>query len=98
MNVSTKLPPPASDSGHPTHVPLSDAEEEDSIELLEWLGLVALDSPRISSSDSIDPYLSRYSVPTVDDDSSPETKEVVSIRWKGFLRAELARDLFALLW
>ncbi|KAL2888526.1 ribonuclease P 40kDa subunit [Ceratocystis lukuohia] len=33
-------------------------------EVYEWASLIRLNSPRVSPGDSIDPYLSRYSVPT----------------------------------
>ncbi|PHH49730.1 hypothetical protein CFIMG_006287RA [Ceratocystis fimbriata CBS 114723] len=33
-------------------------------EIYEWASLIRLNSPRVSPGDSIDPYLSRYSVPT----------------------------------
>ncbi|CAK7239156.1 MAG: hypothetical protein STHCBS139747_000584 [Sporothrix thermara] len=60
--------------------------EEAAIELYEWLSLVRLGSPRINAADSIDPYLSRYSVPMSGDneDPSPSVGDVCTLRWRGF--------------
>ncbi|CAK7230955.1 hypothetical protein SBRCBS47491_007765 [Sporothrix bragantina] len=61
--------------------------EEAVVELYEWLSLVRLSSPRVEAADSIDPYLSRYSVPSSDDSdtSSPSVGDLCTLRWRGFL-------------
>ena len=66
-------------------------EEEDALDILEWLGLVSLQSPRIQVQDRIDPYLSRYSIPGAE---SAVRTEVVTIKWQGFMPGEWTRDLF----
>ncbi|KAI9794692.1 MAG: hypothetical protein M1833_007408 [Piccolia ochrophora] len=63
-----------------------DNGEEDlrdyAVDFIEWLGMVSLDSPRISSSDDIDPYLSRYEVPGGE---SRTGKALVRVVWRGLL-------------
>ncbi|CAK7217308.1 hypothetical protein SCUCBS95973_003104 [Sporothrix curviconia] len=59
--------------------------EEAVVELYEWLSLVRLGSPRVEAADTIDQYLSRYSVPS----SGGETSEtpvgdLCTLRWRGF--------------
>jgi ribonuclease P/MRP protein subunit RPP40 len=63
---------------------LSDREllEESCRELSEWLALVSLNSPRVHTDDSIDPYLSRYVVPRHCDAKS---SNFVKISWKGLI-------------
>lgn len=39
--------------------------ENDLVELLEWISLAALDSPRIQQGDLVDEIISRYEVPTI---------------------------------
>lgn len=61
-----------------------DPEEMDTVELLEWLNLAFVCSPRIQQADRIDPYLSRYQVP----DGSGEESSVQSLaklHWHGFM-------------
>lgn len=62
-----------------------------ALETHEWLGMVALQSPRVQASDEIDPYLCRYRVP---DAEKAETYDLVSVEWKGFIPSEWVRDLF----
>ncbi len=67
--------------------------QEDIRDLYEWLSLVRLGSPRVSSADSIDPYLSRYQVPLgstglhsgTDSASHPPPADVSLFRWRGFV-------------
>lgn len=61
-------------------------------EVEEWLGLVALDSPRVRSGDDIDSYLSRYSLPA--NDQQPTQTDIVSVRWTGFIPASWIMKLF----
>ena len=64
--------------------------EDWALERHEWLGLVALQSPRISADDQIDPFLSRYSVP---DSESAMVSDLVVLQWSGFIPARWIRDL-----
>ncbi|KAL9080052.1 MAG: hypothetical protein Q9157_001136 [Trypethelium eluteriae] len=71
---------------------------EYAAELLEWLGLALLDSPRIRADDSIDSYLSRYVVPVSQDAEGKEvevsTRNLVNIKWRGFMPSSFVEKLF----
>lgn len=60
-------------------------------EISEWLGMVALGSPRVLASDDVDPYLCRYSIPNVDE---AKPSDIVSLRWHGFLPPKWIMELF----
>jgi ribonuclease P/MRP protein subunit RPP40 len=78
----------------PTITSVSDTYDADAAaDLLEWLGLVSLDSPRIRADDSIDPYLSRYQVPELGE-GSPITRNLVRMRWYGFIPPTFIRDVY----
>ena len=72
-----------------------DEDHDDATALLEWLDLVSLDSPRIASTDSIDPYLSRYVVPH---QGSASPGGLVHVTWKGFISTEWVKQLFVSTW
>lgn len=75
----------------PIVLPSQDDFDEEQLEIIEWLGLVVLDSPRVRSGDSIDPYLCRYQVPQLE--KAPVTP-LVKVTWHGFITAEWIRDLY----
>ncbi|TKA76893.1 hypothetical protein B0A49_01298 [Cryomyces minteri] len=83
----------------PTTLKVDDVLE--ATELLEWLGLVMIDSPRVRIDDNIDPYLSRYALPGFDspgeEDSTTVAKELVRLRWHGFIPPKFITRLFVLL-
>ncbi|PSR92139.1 ribonuclease P 40kDa subunit [Coniella lustricola] len=57
----------------------------------EWLSLVRLQSPRLLSTDTIDPFLSRYSVP-----GNPEEQtatRLCRVCWEGFFSPDFARQV-----
>ncbi|CAK7272339.1 hypothetical protein SEPCBS119000_005072 [Sporothrix epigloea] len=60
--------------------------EEAVVELYEWLSLVRLGSPRVEAADKIDPYLSRYAVPSPDvgESAASSVKDLCTLRWRGF--------------
>lgn len=60
-------------------------------ETYEWLSLVRLQSPRVSSTDNIDPYLSRYQTPGEPNEQA--TTKVCTITWEGLLAPSLARQM-----
>lgn len=60
-------------------------------EIYEWLSLVRLQSPRISSRDTIDPFLSRYQAPGEADEQT--TAKLCTISWEGFLSPNFARQM-----
>ncbi|KAK6592957.1 hypothetical protein H4I96_11555 [Botrytis cinerea] len=54
---------------------------EFAVGIHEWLSLISLESPRVNSTDKVDPFLSRYDLPI----SSDETEELVKVTWTGFI-------------
>ncbi|KAJ4385422.1 hypothetical protein N0V93_009850 [Gnomoniopsis smithogilvyi] len=60
-------------------------------EIYEWLSLVRLQSPRVLSTDNIDPYLSRYTAPGEPEEQS--SARLCTITWEGFLPPKYARQL-----
>ncbi|KAF1817212.1 hypothetical protein P152DRAFT_11552 [Eremomyces bilateralis CBS 781.70] len=81
---------PAMDLTNPLH----------ATELLEWLGLVALESPRVSADDDMDRYLSRYDVPTLGrevdlgESAATRTADLVKLEWKGLASAEFITGMY----
>ncbi|KAL0935923.1 ribonuclease p mrp protein subunit pop1 [Colletotrichum truncatum] len=65
--------------------------EDFATETYEWLSLVRLQSPRIETGDSIDPYLSRYQGPG--DSDSPQHGKVCKITWQGFFTSSWVRSV-----
>ena len=73
----------------------SDDDFEDwTLEISEWLSLVALESPRILSGDAIDPFLSRYQIPNND---SGQFSNLLTLTWTGFIPATWIRYLLVYL-
>ncbi|KAF4949989.1 hypothetical protein FGADI_8527 [Fusarium gaditjirri] len=58
-------------------------------EVYEWLSLIRLGSSRVEPRDTIDPYLSKYSVPGDD----PKESKVCKLSWEGFMSAQWLRGL-----
>lgn len=74
-------------------VPIVDEKEviagtEYEEQLLEWLGLVLLNSPRVNINDAVDPYLCRYELPEAaqgkEEDQAASCK-LHHLRWRGFM-------------
>jgi ribonucleases P/MRP protein subunit RPP40 len=67
-------------------------------EVFEWLGLISLESPRVSVADSMDPFLSRYEVPSLataeEIDSPIRTTNLVKLEWKGLASADFITHLY----
>ena len=77
-------------------VPACQSDFEDWVsETSDWLGLVALQSPRVSMSDVVDPFLSRYRVDYTD---STTASKVTCIKWTGLIDEKWIRQLFIVLW
>ncbi|KAI4137531.1 MAG: hypothetical protein LQ341_005106 [Variospora aurantia] len=70
------------------------SNQEHALDIVEWLSLVSLQSPRIHVDDQIDPYLCSYSTP---DEYSVSTGRLVVSRMSGFLPAEWLRQTFFIL-
>jgi ribonuclease P/MRP protein subunit RPP40 len=65
-------------------------------QLLEWLGLVLLDSPRVRVDDAADPYLCRYELPEgVQEEGREALMEgtLHHIQWKGFMPSQFVSSL-----
>ncbi|EME87593.1 uncharacterized protein MYCFIDRAFT_99560, partial [Pseudocercospora fijiensis CIRAD86] len=72
-----------------------EVKEEDYVEaaeLLEWIGLAMMGSPRIEKGDDVDPYLCRYQVPTAFGETT--TQDLVRLRWRGPIYPAFAQRLF----
>ena len=57
-------------------------------QLLEWLGLMLLNSPRITTNDEIDPYLCRYELPGIQEVRGKREAAVQTLyhlQWKGLV-------------
>ena len=79
-------------------VPLADAKEiiaDPTFEeqLLEWLGLVLLGSPRVSANDEIDPYLCRYGLPEIQE-ANMAVQTLHHVRWKGLVPSSFVLRMF----
>lgn len=66
--------------------------EDESLELLEWLHMLSLKSPRLDKGDSIDPHLSRYEVPDLGQGVAAKT--IICVKLRGFITPTFVRDLF----
>ncbi|KAI5249924.1 hypothetical protein E4T43_00384 [Aureobasidium subglaciale] len=64
--------------------------QDDVMEVLEWLTLAAVDSPRIRQGDLVDEIISRYELP---EESSPQ--DITKTTFRGFLPANFVADTFA---
>jgi ribonucleases P/MRP protein subunit RPP40 len=62
-------------------------------EIYEWLSLIALESPRLSVDDCVDPFLSRYS-PPLRAGQANQGLELVKISWEGFISPSWAHRAF----
>lgn len=62
---------------------------EDAEEILEWISLLSLDSPRVRSNDSIDDFLCRYHLFNANGSSS-----IVKLQWRGFVPAQFVMRMF----
>ena len=58
-------------------------DEEEWWELVEWVDLVALGSPRVMENDKVDSYISRYSVP-----EPTVTRNLKVMKWEGLMSSE----------
>lgn len=71
------------------HQGFREDDYESTTELLEWLTLLISGSRRIEHDDGIDPYLSRYRVPSGIDDSTDvaeqTVQDLVKFHWQGFI-------------
>lgn len=79
------------DFSHPQSSDSDEGFEDGALETYEWLSLVAIESPRVCSEDTIDPFLSRYQVPDYD---SGKVSSLVTLTWTGLIPNCWVRRLF----
>jgi ribonuclease P/MRP protein subunit RPP40 len=70
-----------------TTLPTEDVQES-LYELLEYVDLLQLGSPRVQSTDQVDPFISRYSVPETSSDGEVETQNVRVLKWEGLISVQ----------
>ncbi|KAH0365084.1 hypothetical protein KCU65_g6290, partial [Aureobasidium melanogenum] len=77
--------------------------ENDLVELLEWISLAALNSPRIQQGDLVDEIISRYEVPTISKPTTDATdgtsngtttQDLMKTTFTGFLPASFLATTF----
>ncbi|KAJ6259095.1 hypothetical protein Dda_5992 [Drechslerella dactyloides] len=64
--------------------------------LHEWLALASINADRLHATQSVDPLLSRYEVPT-DDQEEATVGKLARISWRGFIPAEYISKIFDVL-
>ena len=75
--------------------PGQDIREDDhhlANDLLEWLSLAAMGSPRIHRLDKIDTHLSGYQIPDAAD-MACSTQDIIRYRWHGLLPAMFIKNI-----
>jgi ribonucleases P/MRP protein subunit RPP40 len=74
---------------------------ESSMDLLEWMHLAAMESPRVRKGDRIDDYLSRYQVPNftrgAEEKDAPVSRNLVRVRWRGFMTPTFVKEIYLFL-
>jgi ribonuclease P/MRP protein subunit RPP40 len=71
-------------------------DEIESLDLLEYLHMLQLGSPRVNASDNIDPHLCRYDVP--DFGTGTRSQNLMSVSWRGFMTPTFVRAIFLAVW
>ncbi|KAK6000014.1 hypothetical protein QM012_004002 [Aureobasidium pullulans] len=90
--------------GFPADISKDAEVENDLVELLEWISLAAINSPRVQQGDLVDEIISRYEVPTIsskrtadttdDSSNSKTTQNLTKISFTGFLPASYLATTF----
>ncbi|KAF2667625.1 hypothetical protein BT63DRAFT_441234 [Microthyrium microscopicum] len=66
-------------------------------QLLEWLGLLSMDSPRVQTTDKVDKYICRYEVPcmsTQDAEDKAAPQQLVHVQVQGLMMSRSIISLF----
>lgn len=71
---------------------LESEDYAEAAELLEWISLAMMGSARLKKGDGIDPYLSRYQVPSSLGEAKPQ--RLVRFRWRGLVHPEFVQKVF----
>ncbi|KAI4726534.1 hypothetical protein E4T49_05731 [Aureobasidium sp. EXF-10728] len=86
--------------GFPSNTVKNAEQEDDLVELLEWISLAAINSPRIQQGDLVDEIISRYQVPEISlsavngSSTGTTTQNLTKTTATGFLPAALVADTF----
>ncbi|KAK5168054.1 uncharacterized protein LTR77_006622 [Saxophila tyrrhenica] len=98
---SMKTVQPKTETLHQVTVPsfpqtIQPDDHDIAAELLEWLTMVAMDSPRVRSEDHLDSYLSRYQVPDISENgvSGGSNQDLVRLRWHGLVPSWKAQEIY----
>lgn len=73
---------------------ISKSNQDDLTDLLEWLSLAAISSPRIYQGDLVDEIISRYSVPNTTSATST-IQTLTKMTYTGFLPNTIIANIFA---
>jgi ribonuclease P/MRP protein subunit RPP40 len=80
LTDTSKIIPPSSNMTFPT-----EDVRESVYELLEYVDLLQLKSPRVESTDQTDAFISRYSVPGTLGEKEDEAQDVRVLKWEGLI-------------
>jgi len=66
-------------------------------QLLEWIGLALINSPRILEADNVDPYLCRYEFPDAySEGTTPKSvHDIVHVQWRGLIAPKFASAILS---
>lgn len=64
---------------------ISEEDGEEATELLEWVSMTMMASPRVQHRDNIDPFLCRYQTPLTGNADTAVRTDLVTYRWHGFI-------------
>lgn len=65
---------------------------EGAEEVLEWLSMLSLESPRVRAHDNMDSFLCRYQLSGPDE--SGQISSLLKLRWHGFAPSEFVMTIF----
>lgn len=71
---------------------IRDDDHDLANDLLEWLTLATIGSPRVQQKDKIDSYLSKYQV-CENEDMECTTRDLTILRWHGFIPAAFIKGV-----
>lgn len=87
----------------PTQISKAANEQDDLVELLEWISFVAIGSPRIQQGDLVDEIISRYQVPDISSsltdatsqrNTSIRTQDLTKTTFTGFMPSSFLSSIF----
>jgi ribonuclease P/MRP protein subunit RPP40 len=88
----------------PTQISKSADGEDDLVELLEWISLAAIGSPRVQQGDLVDEIISRYEVPSISKSSITDrtdqpstrirTQDLTKASFTGFMPCSFVSSIF----